>query len=88
MTTSTTALITGASSGIGMELARIHAKKGGDLVLVARSKDKLENLKAELESTHKVSATVIVEDLSEANAARDLARNLNVRSKSGRSQAV
>ncbi len=70
MTTSTTALITGASSGIGMELARIHAKKGGDLVLVARSRDKLEKLKAELESSHKVSATVIAEDLSEAKAAQ------------------
>jgi len=70
MRASNTALITGASGGIGLELARIHAKKGGDVVLVARSKDKLENLKIELESTHKVSVTVIVEDLSEASAAQ------------------
>jgi len=36
-----TALIAGASNGIGQELAKIHASKGGDLVLVARNKSKL-----------------------------------------------
>ena len=41
------ALITGASTGIGKELARIHAKNKGDLVLVARSSDKLKQLKTE-----------------------------------------
>ena len=49
-----TALITGASGGIGLELARIHAQKGGDLVLVARSKNKLDQVKVELENTYKV----------------------------------
>lgn len=44
-----TALITGSSSGIGAELARYHASKGGDTVLVARTEDKLETLKLELE---------------------------------------
>jgi short-subunit dehydrogenase len=43
------ALITGASIGIGKELARIHASEVGDLILVARRKDKLEALKNELE---------------------------------------
>ena len=40
-----TALITGASTGIGKELARIHAEKGGEMVIVARSKEKLDNMK-------------------------------------------
>ena len=44
------ALITGASSGIGKELACIHAERGGDLVIVARREDKLKALKTELES--------------------------------------
>ena len=43
------ALITGASAGIGKELARIHASKGGDLILVARRLNKLNELKSELE---------------------------------------
>lgn len=59
-----TALITGASSGIGLELAKIHAQKGGDLVLVARSVDKLEALKQELEGQHQIKVTVLPADLS------------------------
>ena len=50
-----TALITGASNGIGLELAKVHASKGGDLVLVARNKSKLDELKTELEKQFKVS---------------------------------
>lgn len=64
-----TALITGASSGIGFELARIHAEKGGDLVLVARSQNKLEALANELRQQHQVTVTVLAEDLSEADSA-------------------
>ena len=44
------ALITGASSGIGKEFAKLHAARGGDLVIVARSKDKLNELKKDLEN--------------------------------------
>ncbi|MFM2385309.1 MAG: hypothetical protein RL660_66, partial [Bacteroidota bacterium] len=42
-----TALITGASNGIGLELARVHAAKGDNLVLVARSSEKLAAIKTE-----------------------------------------
>jgi short-subunit dehydrogenase len=42
---SRTALITGASSGIGYELAMIHAEKGDDLVLVARNKSRLDEMR-------------------------------------------
>ena len=69
MTHSNIALITGASGGIGEELARIHAKKGGDVVLVARTRSKLEALKQELESKYGVVAHVIAEDLSDPAAA-------------------
>ncbi|NOU16463.1 MAG: SDR family oxidoreductase [Bacteroidales bacterium] len=67
-----TALITGASSGIGLELARIHAAKGGNLVLVARSKSKLDELKIELEKKHGISVYVIGKDLSSPNAAAEV----------------
>lgn len=45
-----TALITGASSGLGMEFSRIYAREGYDLVVVARSEGKLYKLKSELEA--------------------------------------
>ena len=64
-----TALITGASGGIGAELARYHAAQGGDLVLVARSGDALEKLKLELENTHSVRVMVITADLSQPASA-------------------
>lgn len=66
------ALITGASSGIGKELARIHAQTGGDLVLIARSEDKLLALKSDLEGTHGITATVIAKDLTDENAAQEV----------------
>ena len=67
-----TALITGASSGIGKELATIHAEKGGNLILVARRQDKLNELKAELEKKHGVQVNTIAKDLSVAGAAKEL----------------
>lgn len=67
-----TALITGASSGIGAELARIHAKRGGDLVLVARRQDRLETLKAELEEAHGVKARVIAKDLTDPDVPKQI----------------
>lgn len=67
-----TALITGASSGLGLEFAKIHATTGGSLILVARSGDKLEQLKAELIANHKIQVHVIVKDLSSTNAAQEI----------------
>lgn len=67
-----TALITGASSGLGFELAKIHASKGGNLVLVARRGDILEQLKQELTITHKIAVHVIESDLSSPNAAQSI----------------
>lgn len=67
-----TALITGASSGIGKEFARIHAQRGGDLVIVARRKEKLDELKAELEKKHKVNVMTIVKDLTQPKAAQEV----------------
>lgn len=64
-----TALITGASGGIGAELARYHAARGGDLVLVARSEDKLKALQLELENAHKIKVMVVVADLAQPESA-------------------
>ncbi len=67
-----TALITGASSGIGKEFAQIHAEKGGDLIVVARSENKLNQLKKELEEIYKINVFVIQKDLTKSNAPKEI----------------
>ncbi len=57
-------LITGASSGIGREFAKIFAKKGYDLAIVARNKEELEKLAKELQDNNKINVEVIALDLS------------------------
>src|SRR5450755_742453 len=63
-----TALITGASSGIGLELARIFAREGSNLVLVARNGDRLRQLASELEKAHGARSLILATDLTEPGA--------------------
>ncbi|MGV8998329.1 MAG: SDR family NAD(P)-dependent oxidoreductase [Parvibaculaceae bacterium] len=67
-----TALITGASAGIGRELALVFAHHGHDLVLVARREDRLTALAAEIKQKFNVEAHVVVADLADPAAPRRL----------------
>lgn len=67
-----TALITGASGGIGKELAFIHASKGGNLVLVARTHSKLLDIKNKLVEKYSVKVWIFDADLSQKDAALSL----------------
>jgi hypothetical protein len=71
-----TALITGASSGLGVEFANQLAGRGANLVLVARRKDRLQAVADAVVLMHKVQVTVIVADLSEVGAAEKLFKSL------------
>lgn len=74
-----TALVTGASGGLGEEFARQLAKQGADLVLVARSKEKLERLANELRQDAGVKVTVVPADLSLSDAVERLASEIKNR---------
>ena len=72
-----TALITGASTGIGVVFARQLAQRQMELILVARSRDKLEQLAAELGEQYGVKVTVIVQDLTVAGAGKLVYETVN-----------
>ncbi|WP_026875652.1 SDR family NAD(P)-dependent oxidoreductase [Jiangella gansuensis] len=74
-----TALVTGASSGIGSEFAAQLAARGHDLVLVARSADRLEALARTLRERHAVTVDVVAHDLARPGAAHDLTAQLTAR---------
>ncbi len=67
-----TALVAGASSGIGKELVKIHAAAGGNLVIVARDADKLAALKQELEDQHGAQVLSMAMDLGQASVPREI----------------
>ena len=66
------AVVTGASSGLGLEFAKLLAKKGYYLVLVARRTERLEALKLEILNSYKLDIHVVSLDLSDTTAAKKL----------------
>ena len=66
------ALITGASSGIGLEIARNFAKKGYNLVLTARRKDLLENIASDISAENNIHVDIISKDLSLKNSTNEI----------------
>jgi len=77
--TGKTALVTGASVGLGAEFARLFAADGHDVVLVARRRDKLEALGADLEAKHGVRAVALPEDLGDREAPVRIVREVEKR---------
>jgi uncharacterized protein len=71
-----TALVTGASSGIGQAFSEIFAAEGYDLVLVARSQAKLAEIATELRKRYSITATVLAKDLSEPSSAGEIYETL------------
>lgn len=75
----TTALITGASSGVGEEFARAFARRGADVVLVARRQEVLDRLAEDIRADSGRHVHVIATDLSQPGAGAQLARRLDER---------
>jgi len=73
------ALVTGASTGIGVDLAECFAKDGYDLILVARSEGPLKEVAMRLASKYKITATPIAMDLGAMGAGQKLANEIKSR---------
>lgn len=71
------ALVTGASAGIGAAFARSLAAKGANVILVARRREKMEELASELEREHAVETRVIAADLAKPEAPEEIHRALS-----------
>ena len=65
-------LITGASSGIGLEMAKLLAEKKYNLILIARSEQRLIQIQKELTEKNNIEIQILLFDLSEKNAAQDI----------------
>lgn len=76
---SETVLITGASSGIGLELAKCFGAEGSRLVLTARNTEALQSLAGELRSLHNIDASVLTADLSLPEAPEQIFKELEGR---------
>ena len=66
------ALVTGASSGLGVEIARVLAQRGIDLTISARRRDRLETVAGELRQAHGIDVAVITADLSTPHGPQQL----------------
>lgn len=71
-----TALITGASGGIGLELARLFARNGYNLALVARNHDKLHAIADELETAHKIQVKYCSKDLAVSSTPEEILESI------------
>lgn len=65
-------VITGASGGIGLEMAKEFASKGHSLILIARSGDKLQKLKQALEARHSIQVQLLIKDIAKPSAAQEI----------------
>ncbi len=74
-----TALITGASGGIGYELAKLFAQDGYNLVLIARSQEKLTQVADELQGKFRISVKVITKDLAIKTAPDKFSRSFKTK---------